>query len=195
MPCDPDLRMQCMKKVNEWIITKIGPKWEVFYKLLSQELLTLATCQKAKVALFSFTRCNPITFSNKWNAFIPSRGNNLGSHIGSLLRSPLHSPPAAPPRSAIHSSQPLSTCLPDLSPSRCLLWRWHLNPGVMNNAPVLEKWRKNYRGLVHAFGLFFYRVGKRINSGFSVAWEDVCLQCESLVKRNQDTAAGQEDLH
>lgn len=30
------------------------------------------------------THCNPITFSNNWNAFIPSRGSNLGSHIGSL---------------------------------------------------------------------------------------------------------------
>lgn len=48
-----------------------------------------ATQQKAKVAGFSFsfrslTHCNPITFSTNWNAFIPSRGSNLGSHIGSL---------------------------------------------------------------------------------------------------------------
>lgn len=132
-----------LKKVEKMIhrkiqsrIVQIGPS-------------TAATCQKSPQScsfLFqpfrSFTRCNPITFSNKWNAFIPSRGNNLGSHIGSigsLLRSPLPSPPAAPLCSAIHSSQPLSSCLPDLSPSCCLLWQGHLKPGVLSNAPVLKK--------------------------------------------------------
>lgn len=43
----------------------------------------------------------------------------------------LLSPPAAPPCYAIHSSQPLSSGLPDLSPSCCLLSQWHLNPGVL----------------------------------------------------------------
>lgn len=91
-PRASEFRMQCIKQV-EWMneSSQVSvPTSKSFVTFHSGDLPESQSCSFLFLPFGSLTRCNPITFSNKWNAFIPSTGNNLGSHIGSLfLRSPL----------------------------------------------------------------------------------------------------------
>lgn len=81
--------------------------------------------------------CNLITFSNRRNAFISSRGNNLLSHINIPFALPLRFPPACP-SSSCHSQLLAIIFLPTWPLTLLVpLWQWHLNPVVLLNASFL----------------------------------------------------------